>query len=232
MGKINISIGQKFNRLTVIKRVENDKHGKSQWLCECECKDKNKVIVKGTYLKQERIKSCGCLRKEIINKNRKYNTYDLSGEFGIGYTLKNEPFYFDLDDYDKIKNYCWRLDNYNYIVTNINEKLVKIHRIIMEFPDNMEVDHIYHINYDNRKEFLRITTHNQNMMNQKLKSNNTSGVAGVSWNKKLNKWRARITVKYKEIHLGYFNNIEEAIIVRKQAELKYFGEYRNKINKI
>ena len=37
---------------------------------------------------------------------KKYNTYDLSGEYGIGYTSKGEEFYFDLDDYDKIKDYC------------------------------------------------------------------------------------------------------------------------------
>lgn len=224
---------QKFGRLTVIKRVENDKQGHSQWLCECECKneDKNKVIVRGIHLNKGAIKSCGCLQKELMSaRQKKYNTYDLSGKFGIGYTLKNEPFYFDLEDYEKIKNYCWRIDNYGYIVTNKNNKLIKIHRIIMDFPDDMDVDHIYHINHDNRKEFLRITTHSQNMMNQKIRKNNTSGVTGVTWNKKLNKWAARIVVNYKNIHLGYFNNIEEAITIRKKAELKYFGEYRNKTN--
>ena len=38
---------------------------------------------------------------------RKENIYDLSGEFGIGYcTNTGSPFYFDLEDYNKIKNYC------------------------------------------------------------------------------------------------------------------------------
>ena len=40
--------------------------------------------------------------------NKKYNKYDLSGEYGIGWTSNtNQEFYFDLEDYDKIKDYCW-----------------------------------------------------------------------------------------------------------------------------
>ena len=44
------------------------------------------------------------------------NVYDLSGEYGIGYTLKGEEFYFDLEDYDKIKDYCWHI-NKKYVCT-------------------------------------------------------------------------------------------------------------------
>ena len=41
---------------------------------------------------------------------KKYNKYDLTGKFGIGYTSKGEEFYFDLEDYDKIKNHLWYKD--------------------------------------------------------------------------------------------------------------------------
>ena len=40
-----------------------------------------------------------------------------------------------------------------------------------------------------------------------------------------NYWRARITVENKEIHLGNFDNFQDAIEARQSAELKYFGEY-------
>ena len=58
------------------------------------------------------MKSCGCLQKEseIKNgkRNHKTNVYDLNGEYGIGWTFNtNKMFYFDLTDYDLIKNYCW-----------------------------------------------------------------------------------------------------------------------------
>ena len=72
----------------------------------------------------------------------------------------------------------------------------------------------------------------QNQMNRvNLPSNNTSGVIGVWWNKQLKKWQAMIYYYGKSKHLGYFINKEDAIKVRKEAEIKYFGEFRSKINK-
>ena len=59
-------------------------------------------------------------------------------------------------------------------------------------------------------------------------SNNTSGITGVYWKKDRNKWGARIVVNGKCIYLGYFANKEDAIKIRKEAEIKYFGEYRFK----
>lgn len=41
---------------------------------------------------------------------KQYNRYDLSGEFGKGWTNKEEEFWFDLEDFDKIKNYCWHFN--------------------------------------------------------------------------------------------------------------------------
>lgn len=61
--------GQKFGRLTVIKRADNDKHGNAQWLCKCECG--NETIVRGFLLKRGTTKSCGCLQKESLEKARK-----------------------------------------------------------------------------------------------------------------------------------------------------------------
>ncbi len=61
MGKLIDLTGQTFNRLTVIKRMENDKWGQTRWLCQCECG--NKKIIQGNHLKSNRIKSCGCLQK-------------------------------------------------------------------------------------------------------------------------------------------------------------------------
>lgn len=238
MTKVNDLTGMKLNKLTVIKRVENNKRGESQWLCVCDCKsdNKNEVIVVGNKLKSGTTKSCGCLQKEkavqLGKSKKKYNTYDLSGEYGIGYTFKGEEFYFDLEDYDLIKNYCWSMIDLGYIVTNIkyDNKFhgVRMHRLVMNCPDDMDVDHIFHNEYDNRKEFLRIVTESQNEMNQKIRINNTSGVPGVSLVK--NKWRARIRINNKDIHLGYFINKEDAIQARKQGEEKYFGEYAFKNN--
>lgn len=62
-------------------------------------------------------------------------------------------------------------------------------------------------------------------MNKEILARNTSGVTGVGWVKSKQQWRARITVEYKEIHLGYFDKFEDAAKARKDAEEKYFGEF-------
>ena len=54
--------GKKFNRLRVIKRVENSKDNKSMWLCVCDCG--NTKIVSGVCLKNNSVKSCGCFNYE------------------------------------------------------------------------------------------------------------------------------------------------------------------------
>lgn len=72
---------------------------------------------------------------------------------------------------------------------------------------------------------MRIVTKSQNAMNQITKTNNTSGITGVSWDNKAQKWAAHIMINYKKIHLGYFDKFEDAIKARKQAEEKYFGEF-------
>lgn len=60
--------GKKFGRLTVIERSENASDGKVAWLCQCDCG--NRAIVRGGDLKQGRVKSCGCLVKEIMHAQK------------------------------------------------------------------------------------------------------------------------------------------------------------------
>lgn len=213
-------INNRYGKLIVIDRADNyyDKNGKnkgSQWLCKCDCG--NEVIVKKHCLTSGNTKSCGCLRK--------YNTYNLTGEYGVGYTFKGKEFYFDLEDYDKIKDYCW-LSSHDYICTSINGKIIPIYKIVLNINDSsLLVDHRNHNKADNRKNNLRIVTYSQNNMNKSMQSNNTSGATGVVWYKTTNKWKAQIKINGKNIHLGYFVNFEDAVKARKKAEEKYFGEY-------
>ena len=137
----------------------------------------------------------------------------------------------DLDDVDKIKEYKWRLISSGYVTTEINKKIILLHRLITNCPDNMCVDHIDRNPLNNRKNNLRICTPQENNFNKGLIKTNTSGATGVSWCNRESKWRARIQINSKEIHLGMFENKKDAIEARKRAEIKYFGEYRNKENK-
>ena len=135
----------------------------------------------------------------------------------------------DLEDIDKVKDYKWCIiRSSGYVSTNIKGSNTRMHRFIMDCPDDMVVDHINHNILDNRKSNLRICTLQQNNKNQKKKKNNTSGIIGVSWNKSRGKWCARIMYNHKNINLGYFDTLEEAAEVRKQAEIDLYGDYRNK----
>lgn len=198
------------------------------WLCRCDCG--NTVKVMGDNLRKGHTSSCGCYAKEVASKvNRKYNKYDLSGEYGIGYDSKGREFYFDLEDYNKIKDYCWCINTQGYVVANIwkNNKndMILMHRLIFDFPENMDVDHKHGetSRNDNRKSNIRIVEHKDNLKNVGIRSNNTSGATGVNFYK--GKWVARINANGISKYLGRFDSFEDAIAARKEAEEKYFGEY-------
>ena len=63
MGKLIDLTGQRFGRLTVIKRADNTAHGEACWVCQCDCG--NTVVVIGVHLRSHHTKSCGCLQKQI-----------------------------------------------------------------------------------------------------------------------------------------------------------------------
>lgn len=160
---------------------------------------------------------------------KKYNKYDLSGEYGIGWTSNtNEEFYFDLEDYDLIKDYCWYVvyngeGNYKSLrATELDSsKYVKFHHII----GCKYHDHINRNPLDNRKCNLRTCTGQQNLMNRSMQGNNTSGFIGVDYSNRRQRWRARINIDGKSITVYYGESKEDAIIARLQAEKEHYGEF-------
>lgn len=94
------------------------------------------------------------------------------------------------------------------------------------YDKKLQVDHINHNTFDNRKSNLRIVTVSQNNMNKGLRRDNTTGYTGVVWSNVSGKYLANIKINQKRIHLGTFSKIEDAVRARREAEEKYFGEYR------
>lgn len=225
MGKFKDLIGQRFGRLVVIKRAEDyiSPSGRKyiRWKCKCDCG--NDIIVYGSNLGKGHTMSCGCLNREVAKERMgKNNTYDLTKEYGIGYTVKGEEFYFDLEDYNLIKDYYWYKNDQRYLLAYTKNKTLRMHKL---FIKGQYIDHINGNTSDNRKDNLRVATKSQNAMNKDLQSNNTSGVTGVYWKSQLNKWISYITVNGKYIYLGCFEKFVDAVKARKEAEEKYFGEY-------
>lgn len=228
--KIDLT-GQKFGRLTVIefagcRRMANDV-SRRYWACKCDCGNEEIIYESTQVLRAGHALSCGCYKKDILFKS---NKYDLSGDFGIGYTSSGRKFYFDLEDFDKISQYCWCFNSKGYLHANARAgggKDILFHRLVTDCPEGLKPDHVggAKTKYDNRKSNLRIVNTSENNSNIPVRSNSTSGVTGVSWNKSQEKWIAYITKSKKRIYLGSFLNLEDAIQVRKEAEEKYFGEY-------
>ncbi len=112
-----------------------------------------------------------------------------------------------------------------YFHGHILGALHKAHRIIWllatkEWPKE-QIDHINGNRSDNRICNLRDASSGENGRNRKRQNDNKTGVSGVTWSNAHLKWRARIHVNGKRLHLGYYENIEDAIAVRKEAEAKY-----------
>jgi len=98
-----------------------------------------------------------------------------------------------------------------------------MHRMIVNAPDGMLVDHINGDTLDNRKENLRICTPSENIRNSKRRSTNTSGFKGVNF--QCGKWMARIMIHQKRYNLGLFDTPEEAHKAYCDKAKELHGEY-------
>jgi hypothetical protein len=226
LGKFIDLTGQKFNKLLVIEKIGKSRHGDTLWSCKCDCG--NEKVITSQNLRSGNSGSCGCdHKKQLSERCKKYNQYDLLGEYGIGHTGKGEEFYFDLDDYELIKDYCWHINDSGYVMTTIpsTRKRVRFHRLVLEVYGEDEVDHINHVRHDNRKNNIRKCTTSENNHNQSITKRNKSGVIGVSWSKKENKWVSQICVSGKHMRIGSYKEFYDAVVARLKAEQYYFGEF-------
>ena len=138
----------------------------------------------------------------------------------------------DDEDYEYLRQWKWYYgceggkNKSGYAVrsiTNPKRALIFMHRVIMSTPTGMETDHINCNKTDNRKENLRVCTRLQNKKNNPLMKNNKTGYKGVSINN--NRYKVKISVNKKQIHLGYFDKVEDAAKTYNLAALKYHGKF-------
>jgi hypothetical protein len=121
------------------------------------------------------------------------------------------------------------------------QKMLHLHRIIMNTPDDMQVDHIDHNGLNNQKSNLRNCDFLQNRQNSSARGK--SEYLGVSIKKKISTYKningeikkyyypnmfvSQITVNKRRTHLGYFNDKIEAAKAYDKAAKEYFGEFAN-----
>jgi len=126
---------------------------------------------------------------------------------------------------------CDEKTGYACFIGGIFNRKHKAHRVAWamsygEWPD--EIDHINGDALDNRINNLRSVTHHENCLNRRMPRDNQSGVFGVYWSKRHNRWLAKIKIpatrRYK--HLGLFDNIEAASSAVEAGKLMY-GYHKN-----
>jgi len=132
----------------------------------------------------------------------------------------------DTDDLPRVMELTasWRAYKHPYRRVRVTGGKKGLQGWLIDAPVGMQIDHINRNALDNRRSNLRICTPTENYRNRSTHSNNTSGTTGVIKNQ--GKWVVMIGTGGKNKYLGTFRNIEDAIAVRKEAEIKYFGDFR------
>jgi len=218
---------KKFGRLLVKDFFGKGKRNRSIWTCVCDCG--NVCNVTSSHLVSGDTTSCGCYKKEVSVLNgmvsKKENKYSIINNIAL-FKCSNSEDFFEIDkkDFDLVINFSWRKNDKGYIVTSKDGKTIYLHLLIMSFP-RKQVDHVDRNKNNNKRENLRLCEPYQNSANKENKRKSKSGYVGVRFDKRNSKWYSSITVKNKSIFLGYFNDVEFALVKRLKAEKKYFGEF-------
>lgn len=214
MPKLNL-LGERFGMLTVIG--EAPKQGRwSCWLCKCDCG--REKIVKTDNLVRGFTKSCGCSTIKLQLKSRKVDMHSRDRLYRIYYKIKrrcNRP---NIKYYsNKGVKLCeeWNNDYYSFYNWAMNNG----------YKDNLSIDRI-DTNGNYCPENCRWVDSIVQNRNKSLQSNNKSGYAGIRFIKELNKYRVTIGVNGTKESCGLYENLEDAKNARKEAEEKYWGNYR------
>ena len=165
---------------------------------------------------------------EIIEDHGDWLLVDISTPKFPDATMAVDTDVFDAREGGRVYALCSEGSKYIYARYANKRRIFLTHRDVIHVPVGMLIDHITHGTMsfiDNRRCNLRLATRSQNNINQGLRNDNTSGSKGVMWHKENKKWVVGIKVDGKKLHLGCFEDIDDAIKARKQAEEKYFGEF-------
>lgn len=133
------------------------------------------------------------------------------------------------DDLELLSKFNWCCSS-GYAVTNIQllngkRKLLQMHRLLLNPPEDLQIDHIDGNRLNNCRENLRICSHAENQRNRSRNSTNTSGFKGVSWDKQRERFRASIKFNDKQKHLGYFDDPQEAAAAYDAAAIELHKDF-------
>ncbi|MEA3423739.1 MAG: hypothetical protein U9Q80_08115 [Bacillota bacterium] len=208
--KIKDITGQRFGKLVAKEFTGKIKNHSAVWLCQCDCG--NTAEVKSNALSGGAIQSCGCLRSEV-------RIHDLTGQrFGklvaierTGKKQNNSQVWLckcDCGNKAEVSAGNLTSGKTNSCGCLLNESRSKAIKKALEIRKDHYIDgtDVY-------------------QLFQEPRSNNTSGVVGVTYDISTKTWKAKIEFKKKRYYLGSSSDINVAIKLRKEAEKHLHGEF-------
>lgn len=197
--------GQRFGRLTVQEKAPPQKDGRTRWVCRCDCG--KTYTATSQVLRKGLAKSCGCGR-----------TKDIAGQrFGHLTALERSERYIERSDHSK--RYLWKC------VCDCGE-------IVYRLPDKLRSNINSTCEQCLEKEKVSAMLANagfvdgtqlSKLLRTEPNASNTSGVRGVCWNSRTQKWRAALRFRGQNYFLGEYEDIAEAVKARRRAEEEYFA---------
>lgn len=190
-------IGQRFNRLVVIEDDgTRSSKGEIKWLCQCDCG--NLYHVLGYSLKNGRTKSCGCLNEE--KKHERYK--DLTNTETDNFKIIDRA-------YSKNQRVWW-----NCICKHCGQSVILNNNLIGHQTS-------CGCRRGASKDYMESIRDPESLKSTKPTSKSSTGVRGVYFNKRKNRYQVFINVDKKPKYLGSYTSLEEATKIRREAEIEH-----------
>jgi hypothetical protein len=187
----------------------------------------NKAGAAGSLFLAEGQGYCRNFKSKRKNPNRPEVEQPEGGEIRLIPLTQGKIAIVDAADYAWLSQYKWHASKkgYNwYACRNYNRSIVYMHRVIMNAPKGMLVDHIDHNSLNNRRSNLRVCTSSENHQNRE-RTRGTSNYKGVYREKRYRKWRASVHFEGRNYYLGSFSNEVDAAKAYDKKAGELFGEY-------
>jgi hypothetical protein len=214
MPKLIDLTGQQYGLLKVIKRDETKRGKYVYWICECQCKDKNIVSVRGEHLKSGNTVSCGCVNQKNIHA-KKRNSIDIAGRHFGNLTAK---YYVNSGKRGTIWHCeCKCGNSIDVYLTDLTSGNTSSCGCLEEKNRKEQNEKL--------KEMMIDDTNISIIRKKEPNKNNTTGIRGVSWCASKQKYIATITFKKKRYYLCSSTDIDVCKNARKEAEEQMYGDF-------
>ena len=210
-------VGKKFGRLLAIEKAGKTKRGDILWRCLCDCG--NEPIIRGSNMRNGNTKSCGCLFKESLSKRF------------TKHKMCHTPTYCS---WDSMFQRCNNSNNPHYKDyggrgIKICDSWLKFENFYKDMGKRPDLSFTIERVNNNKGYFsgnCMWATRSEQSRNKRIRKDNKTGVAGITWDKQRQKYHVSIAINHKSFFIGRFATLDQAKENRLVAEQFYWGKIR------